>query len=361
MPDMLAHWDVAEKARARLRAGRLARLLESQADAYKVGAQGPDFLFYSRFWSGRRSGSNLALLVHQHRTRDLFHSIFDQAAELPAEDRGVALAFACGYTAHLCLDAEAHPWILYWTGDITERADPEERALAFRRHGHLESSIDVLLRRQRSADPAWLRRAGLLHMSRAQTAVVSRLFERVLGDVHGAAFSADYGRAAFRDMALVYSAMTDRRAPLTRLLTLLAPAIDRSGVIGRTQVYPDDPLPLVVDLAGTRRRWFRPSMPDEPRTETLEEIFDLAVAESARCLAAVEGLLDGADAGETADAIGDRDMLTGMPCGDPRPLVAFSPHLDWLGGVGPLGEKTRGRRTGSKEMAGEEGLEPSIP
>ncbi|HSL94387.1 MAG TPA: zinc dependent phospholipase C family protein [Thermoleophilia bacterium] len=332
MPDMLAHWEVAERVRACLRPGPLARLLDSQPDAYKVGAQGPDFLFYSRVWSGDRSRRDLALMVHQHRMRDVFHSLFEQAADLPTEEREVALAFACGYAAHLCLDAEAHPWVMYWTGDITERADAAQRALAFRRHGLLESSIDVMLRQQRSADPAWIRRSRLLRMSRRQTAVVARVFERALADVHGVAFSAAEGRAAFRNMALVYSAMSDRRAPLTRLLTTLAPVVDRSGVMDRTQLYPDDPLPLVVDLAHTRRRWFRPSLPDEPRTETLEEIFDLAVAETVRCLEAVEGLLEGAGAGETADAIGDRDMLTGIRCDDPRPLVAFSPHLARLDG-----------------------------
>ncbi|MEE4276334.1 MAG: zinc dependent phospholipase C family protein [Thermoleophilia bacterium] len=331
MPDMLAHWEVAEKARARLRPGSLAQLLDAQPDAYKVGAQGPDFLFYSRVWSADRSRRYLALHVHQHHMRDVFHALFDHAAGLPAEERAVTLAFTCGYAAHLCLDAEAHPWIMYWTGDITERADPAERTLAFRRHGLLESSIDVMLRQQRSDDPAWIRRARLLRMSRAQTAVVARAFERVLGDVHGVSFSAAEGRAAFRDMALVYSAMSDRRARLTRLLTVLAPVVDHAGVMNRTQLYPDDPLPLVVDLARTTRRWFRPALPDEPRTETLDEIFELAVGESARCLNAVEGLLGGAGAGETADAIGDRNMLTGMPCEDPRPLVAFSPdpvHLD---------------------------------
>jgi hypothetical protein len=220
---------------------------------------------------------------------------------------------------------------MYWTGDISEGADAEQRALAFRRHGLLESSIDVMLRQQRSADRGWIRRSRLLHMSRAQTAIVARMVERVLADVHGVSFSAAEGRAAFRDMALVYSAMSDRRAPLTRLLTALAPVIDRSGVMDRTQLYPDDPLPLVVDLARTRRRWYSPSLPGEPRTETLDEIFASAVDESLRCLEAVQGLLDGAGPGETADAIGDRDMLTGMPCGDTPPLVAFSPHLERLG------------------------------
>jgi hypothetical protein len=230
---------------------------------------------------------------------------------------------------------------MYWTGDISERADAEQRALAFRRHGLLESSIDVMLRQQRSADPGWIRRSRLLHMSRAQTAVVAGMVERVLGDVHGVAFSAAEGRAAFRDMALVYSAMSDRRAPLTRLLTLAAPVVDRAGIMSPTQLYPDDPLPLVVDLARTRRRWFRPSLPDEARTETLDEIFASAVAETVRCLQAVAGLLEGAGAGETADAIGDRDMLTGLPCDDPRPLVAFSPHLERLdhySGIARAGE-----------------------
>jgi len=338
MPDMLAHWEVAEKARARLPPGPLARLLDAQPDAFKVGAQGPDFLFYSRVWSGRRTRRDLALHVHQHKMRDVFCGLFEHAGGLPAEERAAALAFTGGYAAHLCLDGEAHPWIMYWTGDITDRADPRDRALAFRRHGVVESSIDVMLARRRSADRAWLRRARLLHMTRAQTAVAARMFEHVLRDVHGVRLPAEQGRAAFRDMAFVYSAMTDPHAPLTRLLTTMAPVIDRAGVMNRTQLYADDPLPSVVDLAQTRRRWFHPQLPNEPRTETLEEIFELAVTESVRCLEAVERLLEGAGPGETADAIGDRDMLTGMPCDDPRPLVAFSPDLeqfDGWSGTGP--------------------------
>jgi hypothetical protein len=327
---MLAHWEIAEAARTRLPAGSLARVLAADLDAYKVGAQGPDFLFYSRIWSCRGSRKDLAFLVHRHRMRDVFRSLLTRAAGLPAGQQSVALAFTCGYATHLCLDAEAHPWIMYWTGDITENADPERRALAFRRHGLLESSLDLMLRKRRSADPAWLRRSGLLHMRRSQADVVARLFEHVLADVFDVAFSAAEGRAAFRDMELVYTAMTDRRAPLTRLMTLLAPLIDHGGVMDRTQVYPDEPLPLVVDLARTRRRWFRPSVPNEPRSETFDEILGKAADESVRCLTAVAGLLDGTDIDDAVNAIGDRDMLTGVPCDDPRPLVAFSPHLELL-------------------------------
>jgi Zinc dependent phospholipase C len=334
VPDMLAHWEVAEAARARLLAGPLTRILAAELDAYKVGAQGPDVLFYSHIWSGRGSSKDLAFLMHQQRMRGVFRSLLTGAAGLPADQRSIAIAFTCGFATHLCLDAEAHPWIMYWTGDITESAPAEQRALAFRRHGLLESSIDVLLRRRRTADPTWLRRSRLLEMSRAQTAVVARLFEQTLRDVYGVAFSAAEARAAFHDMAIVYAAMTDRHAPFTRLLTRLAPLIDHGGVMDRAHLYPDAPLPLVVDLAQTRRRWFRPAVPDEPRTETLDEIFERATVETVRCLTAVGDLLEGARPEETADAIGDRNMFTGMPCADTRPLVAFSPHLAQLDGQG---------------------------
>lgn len=330
MPCMLAHYLVAEQARLRLPQGRLARLLAAERDAYVVGAQGPDFLFYSHVWPGRRSRADLAMLVHQHQMDEVFRSLLGQSAALPADQRQVALAFVCGYAAHLCLDAEAHPWTLYWTGDITDGASPDDRAAALRRHNLLESSIDVVLRAERSADPGWLRHQGLLRLRRASTDVVARMFERVFADVYGVSFSAAEGCAALRDMALFYGAMTDRRAPLPRLLYLLAPAVDRDGA-GRAQIYPDRPLRAAADLMETRRRWYRPSAPGEPRSSTFREIVADAAAETGRFLHAAAALVDGnAGVDDVVAAVGDRSMITGVPCDDPRPLVAFAPYVELI-------------------------------
>jgi len=330
MPCMLAHYLVAEQARLGLPEGRLAGLLAAEHEAYAFGAQGPDFLFYSHVWPGRRSRADLAMLVHQHQMDEVFRSLLGQSVGLPADQRPAALAFVCGYAAHLFLDAEAHPWTLYWTGDVTDGVTPEKRSAALRRHNLLESSIDVVLRAERSADPGWLRRQGLLRLRRATTHVVARLFERMFADVYGVSFSAAEGRAAIRDMALIYDAMTDRRAPLPRLLYLLAPLIDRDGA-GRAQIYPDEPLPAAVDLMETRRRWYRPSEPGEPRSATFREIMEDAATETGRFLEAVAALPDGGAGVDRAVAvIGDRSMLTGMPCDDPRPLLAFAPYAELI-------------------------------
>jgi Zinc dependent phospholipase C len=330
MPDMLAHYEVAQAARARLPRGPLAQLLEDEHDAYKVGAQGPDFLFYSYSWLGRRSRTALAFLLHQHRMSHVFRCMLAHAAGLPPEQRSPAFAFICGYAAHLSLDAEAHPWIMYWTGDITDGASASVRAAAFRRHGLLESSLDVVLRRKHSADPRWLRRQDLLRMTPGQAAVVAAMFERVLADVYDIVFSRAEAMGAFRDMVFVYGSMTDRRSALSRGVNLLGPLIDRHGTL-RAQIYPDEPLPAVVNLISARRLWYSPSTPDEPRHETFHDIIDAATAHTLRCLDAIDRVAhaDG-DLDDAVATIGDRSMFTGLPCDDRRSAVAFAPQLELI-------------------------------
>ena len=275
MPDMFAHYLVAEAAARRADAGRL---LAGAFDAYKVGAQGPDVFFYSRLVRGRRGRPNLAHLTHQHQMAAAFRSMLALAAASSVGERGSAFAFVAGYAAHLCLDAEAHPWVLYWTGDITDGADPPAKTEAFRRHGILEASIDVILTRERSDDTAWLRRQRLLRLPPAQAMTAATLLSGMLNDVYGVTFTPAEGRSAFRAMEWVYTTMSDPRALPTRLLGMVAPAVDKGGVV-RTQIYPESRrLPPPASTRGgaagttprcrtnrTPRRSRRSSRPRRPR------------------------------------------------------------------------------------------------
>ena len=325
MPDMLAHYEVAEAARARLAEGPLARALAAEPDAYKVGAQGPDFLFYAGVWPGQHGRGDLATLVHQHRTNELFRALLAAAAEAPAAERPIIAAFTCGCAAHLCLDAGAHTWIQYWTGDVTKPVGAPGAAATRRRHGVFEGSIDVSLARRRSRDSGWIRRRRLLEMTPTQTEVVAGVWSAVMRAVHDVTFTPAEGRAAFRDMAFVYGSMSDPRSPFSRLLAVAAPLIDHDGVI-RTQIYPRAPHPVATALLAGRRPWRSPWMPDVRRDDTFTEIAATAAAETLRCLEAVEDTLFGAgDPGELLALIGDRNMVTGLPCEDQRPALAFAP------------------------------------
>ena len=333
MPDMLAHYLVAEEAARRLDGAGDALLAADVWDAYKVGAQGPDVFFYANLLR-RRGRPDLAHLTHRHRMSAAFRSLLDLATALPADQRRVALAFVAGYAAHLCLDAAAHPWVLYWTGDITEGADPEIKAQAFRRHGVLEASIDVILRQEQGGGPDWLRRRRLLRLPAPQRKIVAELLSAMLREVFAVPFSPEECRAAFRNMDRVYGTMSDPYAFPTRLLATAAPLIDRSGAM-RTQIYPETPSPVAADLFATQRHWYYPSVPDEPRTATFREIIEAATAETARCLQAIAAVTNGDGTSEDAvEVIGDRSMLTGVACEDPRPRVAFAPDLNRIWGDG---------------------------
>jgi hypothetical protein len=325
MPDMFAHYLVAEAAARRADAGRL---LAGAFDAYKVGAQGPDVFFYWRLLRGRRGRPDLARLTHQHQMAAAFRSMLARAAASPDGERGAAFAYVAGYAAHLCLDAAAHPWVLYWTGDITDGAAPPAKAEAFQRHGILEASIDVILTRERSDDTAWLRRQRLLHLPSAQALSAATLLSGMLHDAYGVTFTPAEGRAAFRAMEWVYTTMSDPRALPTRLLGMVAPAVDKAGVV-RTQIYPETPAPAAAGLYAGRSVWYYPSLPDEPRTTTFAEILENATAETAGCLLAIAAVADrDAAVDEAVAVIGDRSMLTGLACDDPRPRVAFAPDRD---------------------------------
>ena len=89
MPDMFAHYLVAESAARRVDTGGL---LAGAYDAFKVGAQGPDVFFYSRLVRGRRGRPNLSRLAHQHQMAAAFRSMLARAAASPAGERGAAFA-----------------------------------------------------------------------------------------------------------------------------------------------------------------------------------------------------------------------------------------------------------------------------
>ena len=217
---------------------------------------------------GRRGRPNLAHLTHQHQAmaRDDSRALTRAAA---SRRSGAALSPSSrGYAAHLCLDAGAHPWVLYWTGDITDGADPPAGTAAFRRHGILEASIDVILPAR--SDAAWPPEQRLLACRRRRRrrprSVVSGMQRRARRDVH----------APGRELGLPRDGVglhDDERSALP------ADAAAREGRPrgrqGRRRAHPDlpgDGPPTASRRYAERSPWYYPSLPDEPRTATFAEI-----------------------------------------------------------------------------------------
>ncbi len=329
MPDLLAHHDVAQAARRRLTPGPLSRLLEEAPDAYAVGAQGPDFFSYTRLWAGRGARDHPGRTVHREHTAGTFATMLAEAAAASPRDRAALYAYVCGYATHLCLDGGAHPWIIHWTGHPSPDIDSAEAVRATRRHGVLEASIDVMLAsRHRPPGFSWRRSMRLLSLSPRRRRAIGGLWSTVLRDVYGIAYTTRAADAALLVMHLVYGQLTSPTSPLSLITRAGSTWLDGDGIWG-SQIYPSVPHPTAVRLFNGRREWHSPWRPDETRRETFAELCDRAVAESVTSLQAIERAVSGeTSVAEAVAMIGDRSMVSGEPCDDPRAPTAFAPDQD---------------------------------
>ena len=266
MPDMLAHYDVAAERADAPRAGPARAICWAPApDAYAVGAQGPDFLFYVAASGPIGRGPQrprLRWCISAERD-DVFQQPASTlaAGSCPRTSGPSLYAFACGYAVHLCLDARGPPVDpvldrrhLASTPDAASRRAPwRSGGTAFSR-----ASIDVTLAaRQRPAG------FGVAHAAHVCCSMSRSRRPCVLATVRACAAATCTAspstpprrRAAFRDDGDSSTRTHDRpaRRRSSRLLTLPG-ARDSTRSGSRWAVRRstrDDPLPLVA------RRWHR--------------------------------------------------------------------------------------------------------
>ena len=334
MPCLFAHYLIAQAAARRAPRELVAAALGADMSAYRLAAQGPDILFYHKAlpWQHSDEAIRIGFKMHEHDTAATFACGLDYVHNGGSQDRSAALAYLCGLSTHLCLDAEAHPWIFYWTGDITEGAREAERARALHRHNVLETAIDALLVGEASGASGsdWLRRQRLMAVTRTQAAAVGRFYEHVLREVHGETFTAAQVTEAIRDMTWVFDLLTDRRRLRTRAMGIVAAPFDRDRFI-RDSVYPAVPDPVSADLFAQIHEWRLPMDPAVVRSESFHSLMERAIQRSAECVVAVARAgLGQIPIDEAVAVVGNRSMLTGADCEDERPLVAFAPGLDDL-------------------------------
>jgi hypothetical protein len=340
MPCLFAHYLTAQAAMRRAPREIVAAALGPNMSSYRLAAQGPDILFYYKAlpWQHSDEAIRIGFKMHEHDTAATFACGLEYVRDGEPSDRNAALAYLCGLSTHLCLDAEAHPWIFYWTGDISEGAPQADRARALHRHNVLETAIDAILVAEAAgaARSDWLRRQRIMAVSRPQATAIGRLYEHVLREVHGETFTAAQVREAIRDMTRVFDLLTDRRRPRTRAMGLVAAPFDRDHFI-RDSVYPAVPDAVSADLFAQAHEWRLPIDPEVLRSESFDDLMERAVQRSTECVVAIARAgLGQVPIDDAVDVVGNRSMLTGADCEDERPLLAFAPGLDDLWGSAGL-------------------------
>lgn len=91
-----------------------------ERDAFLLGNQGPDPLFYLKLMPPLKEFEELGGSMHCMPPSHLFASMRSAVDALPASAQGVGRAYLAGFTCHYLLDRAVHPLVYWWERGICQ-------------------------------------------------------------------------------------------------------------------------------------------------------------------------------------------------------------------------------------------------
>ena len=141
MPAVITHDFFAQDAFGAAQAVH-AMPTRDERDAFLLGSQGPDPLFYLPPVSAMKEFSQLATTLH-HETPSAHLVELRRAADgLPEDQRPIGYAYLAGYVCHWLLDSMVHPFVYFWERGLCQ-AGVEGLDLSDHASVHFEVECDL--------------------------------------------------------------------------------------------------------------------------------------------------------------------------------------------------------------------------
>ena len=154
MPNIITHVIFAQEVLEREKNTEIAAVIARNAHLYAIGANGPDFLFFSHAkpWEAYKSHTlnHRGSMMHKEKINEFYKEAIRCIRRQTITDvRKDMMAYLFGHLCHWALDMVAHPYIFYRTGEC------KGKSAAY--HHRMESMIDaIVLRDKRGIDiRAW--------------------------------------------------------------------------------------------------------------------------------------------------------------------------------------------------------------
>lgn len=145
--------------------GAIGLYTPDERDAFLLGNQGPDPLFYLAIVPPLQAFEQLGKDMHHLPPAGLFVSLRKAVDALPESDRGAGRAYLAGFTCHYLLDRAVHPLVVYWERGLCQAGVPgldiTDAAIV---HAEIERDLDEMV----------------LYTKRNQTVEAYRPYEHVL-------------------------------------------------------------------------------------------------------------------------------------------------------------------------------------
>ncbi|WLD94034.1 zinc dependent phospholipase C family protein [Alkalihalobacillus sp. AL-G] len=242
----------------------LLRLDHETGPYFRFGTQGPDPFFYHNFWPWKSTPvAEVGDRIHHEHCGQFLMKLV-QFTKMRLDDRKL-IAFTTGFITHHILDRNAHPYIIYRSGNENNR------------HQKLEILIDTLLMKELRGIETWntpvykqLYIGGSLQTSVKE--MLSEAIDAYFHDLHKQ-LPSNYIERSYEQMQQALKVLYD---PLGWKYKLLKDRIEPFS-------YQKD-IESGDFLNETKTRWIHPAQPDEHSEQTFYDLLDQAERECADIL-----------------------------------------------------------------------------
>ncbi len=114
-------------------------------DAFLLGNQGPDLLYFFRAypWLPGKPGLPLGNALHEVQPSTLMELLREILSQTPTEDYAIVRSYIQGFLCHYAADRLIHPFVCYWQEQL-KMLRPEYATDDNPYHYYIESALDTL-------------------------------------------------------------------------------------------------------------------------------------------------------------------------------------------------------------------------
>lgn len=248
-----------------------------EADAFLLGNQGPDPLFFAVLSPSLHAHSRLGSTMHSQKPADLLAALKQSLTVLEDGERAVGRAYALGFLCHHVLDSTLHPFVYFHEHSLCDAGEPGlSRADGHEVHGIIESELDelVLFTKRGTTVAAFNPATDILKANDRVLDAISKMHAFAALTVYGRFVPADLFARSVRNYRLAQAAFHSptgaKRALAGRIERLVRPH-------SFFQAMSHRPVELTESVFDNRdrRAWENP-FTGEVRTESFWDLYDKA-------------------------------------------------------------------------------------
>lgn len=179
-----------------------------EAQAFLLGNQGPDPLFYTLVSPWLKNHQRLGNTMHHEKPSQLLKAFWAAVASLPAGEHSVGRAYALGFLCHYTLDCAEHPLVYAQQYAICDAGvEGLTRAQGSEVHAVIESEWDevVLFTKLGVTVSEFNTSKQILQGSNRMLGIVSKMYAQVVRSVYGEEIPQGMFSTAVQDFRLVQS------------------------------------------------------------------------------------------------------------------------------------------------------------